>query len=108
MKQVRSVLGLLRYQRPFICGFTKLARPLTELTKKDCKFNWTKECKNALNTLIEIITVEPVLKCPDPEKVFKLEVDALAFTIGAVLIQRDEMGKCQEVGYYSKALNATK
>ena len=78
-----------------------------ELTKKDCEFNWTKECKDALNTLIEIVTVEPVLKCPNPEKAFELEVDALAFTIGAVLLQQDETGRRQEVGYYSKALNAT-
>ena len=107
MKQVRSVLGLLGYQRPFIHGFAKLARPLTELTKKDCEFDWMKECEDALNTLIEIVTSEPVLKCPDPEKAFELEVDASAFAIRAVLIQQDETGKRREVGYYSKALNAT-
>ena len=78
-----------------------------ELTKKDSEFNWTKECKDLLNALIEIVTVEPVLKCPDLEKAFELEVDASAFVIRAVLIQWDETGRCCKVGYYSKALNAT-
>jgi len=60
-----------------------------------------------LNALIEIVTMEPVLKCPDPEKAFELEVNTSAFPIRAVLIQQDETGRCREVGYYSKVLNAT-
>jgi len=64
-----------------------LARPLTKLTKKDKEFTWTRECKDALETLINIITSELVLKCPNPEKPFELEVDASAFAIGAILFQ---------------------
>jgi len=107
VKQVRSVLGILGYQCPFIRGFAKLARPLTELTKKDKEFEWTKDCENALTTLIDIVTSELVLKCPNPEKPFKLEVDASAFAIGAILFQKDKNGKRWEVRYYSKALNET-
>lgn len=55
--------------------------------------------------LIDIITSEPVLKCPNPEKPFELEVDMSVFTIGAILFQQDESGKRQEIGYYSKVLN---
>ena len=106
-KQVCSILGILGYQRPFIRGFAKLARPLTELTKKDKNFEWTKECRNALDMLIDIVISEPVLKCPNPEKPFELEVDTSAFAIGAILFQQDESGKQQEIGYYSKALNKT-
>lgn len=50
---------------------------------------------------------DPILKCPDIKKPFKLEVDALAFAIGAVLKQKDKQGKYYDVGYYSKALNET-
>ena len=105
IKQVCSVLGILGYQRPFIQGFAKLARPLTELTKKDKNFEWTQECRTALDALINIVMSEPVLKCPNPEKPFKLEVDASAFAIGAILFQQDENGKQREIGYYLKALN---
>jgi len=92
-KQVQSVLGILGYQCLFIRGFTKLARPLTELTKKDKDFEWTMDCENALNTLINIVTSELVLKCPNPEKPFKLKVDVSVFAIGAILFQKDENGK---------------
>ena len=107
VKEVRQALGILGYQRPFIRGFAKLAKPLTELTKKDHPFEWTTECEEALNALIKIVTSEPVLKCPEPDKPFKLEVDASAFAIGATLRQNDEQGKKRDIGYFSKALNPT-
>jgi hypothetical protein len=37
-----------------------------------------------------------------------MEVDASAYTIGAILFQRDEQGCKRDVGYYSKALNPVK
>jgi hypothetical protein len=62
-------------------------KPLAKLTKKkEEPFIWTKEAEEALNTLIGIVTSNLVLKCPDPEKQFKMEVDASAFALGAVLL----------------------
>src|SRR6266850_2752052 len=105
VKEVRSTLGVLGYQRPFIRGFAHIAKPLTELTKKTKPFEWTQECRNALDKLIKIITSEPVLACPDLDKPFELEVDASAYAVGAILFQRDESKQRRDVGYFSKALN---
>jgi hypothetical protein len=58
---VRQVLGLLGYQRPFIRGFSEIARPLTNLTKKEVKFEWTTECHEALDKLINAVTCRPTL-----------------------------------------------
>ena len=41
VKQVRSFLGLASYCRCFIENFSKVAKPLTELLKKDKKLEWT-------------------------------------------------------------------
>src|SRR6201999_4634460 len=76
VKQVRQTLGVLGYQCPFIRNFTALAKPLTNLMKKDVPFEWTKECEDALKALILKVTSAPTLTYPDPQKQFELEVDA--------------------------------
>jgi len=40
VKDVQSFLGLAGYYRKFIEDFSKIAKPLTKLTKKSEKFNW--------------------------------------------------------------------
>jgi RNase H-like domain found in reverse transcriptase len=57
-----------------------------------------------LDALIKKVTTMPVLKCPDPEKQYFLEVDASAFTLGAVLFQKDEVRRRCDITYFSKAL----
>ena len=67
VKEVRSTLGVLGFQRPFISGFADIARPLTNLLKKDTEFLWTPECTIALQMLIKIVTTSPILAAPDPD-----------------------------------------
>jgi len=43
VRQVQKTMGVLGYQRPFIPGFTGIARPIVELIKKDTPFEWTEE-----------------------------------------------------------------
>jgi Reverse transcriptase (RNA-dependent DNA polymerase)/RNase H-like domain found in reverse transcriptase len=92
VKQVRSTLGVLGYQRPFIRGFAQLARPLTQLLKKDKKFEWTDKCTMALNELIDIVTSDPVLHRPNYDLPFMLEVDASQYATGAILYQPNDKG----------------
>ena len=87
VKDVRKTLGVLEYQRPFIPGFARIARPITELTKKGTPFEWTEERRQALEELIRLVTDTPTLSYPDLEHPFELEVDASAFAIGAILFQ---------------------
>ena len=42
-KQVRAFLGLVGYCRKFTRGFTKIAKPLTLLTRQQVKFDWAPE-----------------------------------------------------------------
>jgi RNase H-like domain found in reverse transcriptase/Reverse transcriptase (RNA-dependent DNA polymerase) len=105
VKQVCSTLGVLGYQRPFIRGFAQLARPLTQLLKKDKKFEWTDECTRALNELIGIVTSDPVLHRPNYDLPFTLEVDASQYTTGAILYQPNDKGRLCPVGYHSHTLN---
>jgi hypothetical protein len=103
--EVRSTLGLLNYHHAFVPGFSHIIKPLTQLLKKNVKFAWTEICTKALDRIINILTTEPVLTHPDPEKPFKLEVDASDYATGAILFQRDEQGKPKPLGFHSKTLS---
>jgi hypothetical protein len=49
--EVRSFLGLAGYYRRFILDFSKIAKPMTRLLKKDTRFIWTPECDAAFHKL---------------------------------------------------------
>ena len=49
--EVRSFLGLAGYDRKFVQGFLSIARPLTQLLKKDKKFEWTDKCEESFQEL---------------------------------------------------------
>jgi Reverse transcriptase (RNA-dependent DNA polymerase) len=63
VKQVRSTLGVFGYQRPFIRGFADIAKPLTELTKKDTPFVWTPRCTAAIQWLKGIMLYANLVVC---------------------------------------------
>ena len=62
---VCSFLGLAGYYRRFVEVFSKLAMPMTRLTKKGEKFLWTPECELVFQTLKEKLTTALVLIIPN-------------------------------------------
>jgi hypothetical protein len=87
LKELRSLLGILGYQCPFILNFAKIARPVTALLKANAEFIWTDECKKAIDLLIDVVTSSPVLVAPDQDRQFELEVDASQYALGGILWQ---------------------
>ena len=51
VSEVRSFLGLAGYYRRFVEGFSRIATPLTCLTWKNAKFEWTNECARSFQEL---------------------------------------------------------
>jgi len=49
--EIRSFLGLAGYYRRFIRDFSKLARPMTQLTQKGVKFDWSDACERSFQEL---------------------------------------------------------
>ena len=54
--EIRSFLGLVGYYRKFVEGFSKLAAPLTKLTRKEEKFLWSEACQKSFDELKRKLT----------------------------------------------------
>src|SRR3954468_14431492 len=87
VKQVRSFLGLASYCRRFVENFSKVAKPLTELLKKDKKFLWTSKCEESFQELKRRLTSAPVLAPPDTKRDFEIYCDASRQGLGCILLQ---------------------
>jgi hypothetical protein len=87
VSDVQSFLGLVRYHRRFIEGFSMISKPITELLEKDKQFKWTPACEVSFQELKKRLTTAPVLEMPDMEKSFSIYCDALGQGLGCVLMQ---------------------
>ena len=106
VKGVRSFIGMCGYYRRFVPSFAKIAKPLTDLTKKNRHFYWTEECQVSFETLRTALMEAPVLAYPDISKPYKVYTDASNYAIGAALVQDTGMGE-RVIQYLSHQLNET-
>lgn len=107
VKKIRRFVGLVSYYRKFIKDFSKLTAPLTDLTKKNARFKWTKEAQISFDKLKEYLSQPPILIHPDFDKDFVLSADASDNTLGGWLGQEDANGIIRPIAYFSKKLNPT-
>ncbi|CAA0830254.1 Uncharacterized mitochondrial protein AtMg00860, partial [Striga hermonthica] len=96
---VRSFLWLAGYYRRFIEGFSKIAQPLTNLTKKAVRFDWSQKCEESFQELKRRLTTAPVLSIHDPTLEFTIYSDASKMGLGCVLMQQGRV-----VAYASRQL----
>jgi hypothetical protein len=91
-KQLRSFLGMCNYYRSFIPNFSAIAVPLTDLTRAGLPntLKWEEIHGKAFISLKHAIGSEPILRLPDYEKKFILQVDASNIAMGATLMQETD------------------
>lgn len=97
---LRSFLGLVNYYRKFIKGYSHMAAPLTDLLKKDNKWEWNSQCQTTFENLKRVVTTQPVLVLPDITQPFEVQTDASDFALGGVLLQNSH-----PVAFESRKLN---
>ena len=83
----------------FIEGLSKIAKPMTELLKKDKKYEWTEDCEKSFNKLKIWLTTAPVLTLPNIYRSFDVYSDASRQGLGCILMQDDKV-----VAYASQQL----
>ncbi len=105
-REVLRVLGMCRFYRRFVPNFAAVTAILTNLLRKDVKFQWTDVCEQAFTGVKSILACEPVLLAPNFEAPFKLAVDACDIGVGAALLQSVDAGVDRPVAYFSTKLNS--
>ena len=109
VKEVQQFMGLANYYRKFIPRFSDIARPITELTRKDVDFVWTDERQQSFDMLKSHLSSAPILRYPELDRPFFLYTDASKYAWGAVLTQphkfEDGLESHLPVHYCSGLLN---
>ncbi|XP_074288225.1 putative mitochondrial protein AtMg00860 [Silene latifolia] len=70
--EIQSFMGLAGYYRRFVKDFSKIARPITTLMRKETRFCRDKSCETAFQTLKERLTTTLNLALPKGSENFEL------------------------------------
>jgi len=98
--EVRSFMGLARYYKRLIKGFSKIGLSITSLQRKGMKFVWSTECEANFQQLKHLLTNASVLKIAYLEKDFLVYISASNGGLGRVLTQEGHV-----ICYESRKLN---
>lgn len=126
LKELRSFLGFAGYYRRFIHHYSKIVKPLTDLTagypplrktkvskensgqyfklKEPFGRRWTDSCQHAFESIIDKLTSAPVLGFANPKLPYVLHTDASTTGLGAALYQEQE-GAMRVIAYASRGLS---
>ena len=104
LKELRGFIGFANFYRRFIKDFSKICRPLHDLTKKDVPFVWGEKQQKAFDTLKTAFTTEPVLAIWSPDRKTRIEVDASGFATGGVISQNCEDKLWHPIAYRSQSM----
>jgi hypothetical protein len=104
LKEVQEFTGFLNFYRRFIPNFSRVARPLYNLTKKDERFECTEKRQEAFDKLKDLISSAPILSQARDHRRFRIEADACDYATGAVLLQEHD-GVYHPIAFLSKSLN---
>ena len=97
--KVRSFLGLAGYYRRFVRDFSRIASPMTRLTRKRERFVWAEDCELAFQELKKRLTSAPVLIQPEPDLRYAVYCNISREGLGCVLMQSNQV-----VAYGSRQL----
>lgn len=127
LSELKSFLGFAGYYRRFVQDFSKIVRPLNDLTggyplhrkgqktprpgsylnpKEPFKERWTPECQQAFEVIIGKLTTAPILGYANPRLPYVLHTDASTSGLGAALYQEQD-GKMRVIAYASRGLTSS-
>ena len=97
--EVRSFMGLAGYYRRFVKDFSRIAIPLTQLTRKNVPFEWNEKREKSFQVLKKRLVSAPILTLPSGTDGFTIYSDASHRGLGCVLMQHGKV-----IAYASRQL----
>ncbi|TYK09586.1 pol protein [Cucumis melo var. makuwa] len=91
VSEIRSFLGLAGYYRRFVEDFSRIASPLTQLTRKGTPFVWSPACESSFQELKQKLVFAPVLTVPDGSGSFVIYSDTSKKELDCVLMQQGKV-----------------
>jgi len=105
-KQLRAFPGLANFYRKYVPNFAIIAAPLTDATRKgspkEIPLNEARD--QAFQELKKRISSPPILRLPDVNQPFILQIDASHLGVGAVVLQEDTAGEKRPIAFASRKL----
>ncbi|GKA20500.1 putative reverse transcriptase domain-containing protein [Tanacetum coccineum] len=89
--KIRQFLGLARYHRRFIEGFSKIAKSMTKLTQKGVKFDRGDKAEATFQLIKQKLCSAPILALSEGSEDFIVYYDALIKGLGIVLMQKEKV-----------------
>ena len=83
-----------------------MARPLSNLLRKDVDWCWGNTEHGAFQAVEESLLHAPILALTDPDRPFSVVCDASDFAIGSALLQIDVDGRERFIAFESRQLKA--
>ena len=105
VKDVQSFLGFANFYHRFIANYSDMSVPLTRLTRKSIRWEWTPECQEAFRLLKDTFTSAPILHHFDPALPPIVETDASDYAVAGILSLRTDDGDIHPVAFYSRTLH---
>ena len=99
-RQLRSFIGIINYYRDMWIRRSELLAPLTSMTSKESKWNWTEVHQKNFDLIKHIIAKEVLLAYPNFNNRFDIHTDASQTQLGAVISQDNK-----PIAFYSRKLN---
>ena len=100
-KQLRQFIGMINFYRDMWQKRSELLAPLTALTSKNVKYEWTDEHQKCFEDIKCVIGREVLLGYPDFNAPFEIHTDASKLQLGAVISQ-----KGKPIASYSRKMNS--
>ena len=106
VKGLQAFLGFCNFYRRFIEGYSRITKPLHQLTRKDTPYDFDAKCQDAFQKLKKALTSAPLLRHWNSDLPTKIETDASDGVTSGILSQQAEDQLWHPVAYFSKTMSA--